>query len=270
MNNMGVLYERKGDFAKAAEYYRKGFAIKEDTKAPLKALVISEINVARSILEVGQYEEAVDLLKNSFKRLEDFPNLFSDARSLLWETMGKACLNQNNFPQAAAAFKKAIAFRIQSSASDHSILGLVCMYAKSLLAVSENEKAVAEINKGLRLCDSIIQNTPTNPTIVFTYEKLLEANFALKRREAVDNTYEAGKKEFFRLIKVYEDLRNFNKREDVLLHFQKFRQRYLEMCENLQKVNSHRFCDNFILISLIGYKVLFVTMFYLYKKLKRK
>lgn len=72
MNNMGVLYERKGDFAKAAEYYRKGFAIKEDTKAPLKALVISEINVARSILEVGQYDEAVDLLKTVLNGLKIF------------------------------------------------------------------------------------------------------------------------------------------------------------------------------------------------------
>ncbi|XP_062617175.1 kinesin light chain 4-like [Saccostrea cucullata] len=110
MNNMGVMYERKKDFRKAAEYYRNGLKIKEETNAPLKAFIISETNVARSLLESGQTEEAIVLLENSFKRLDDFPSLFSDAKSLLWEAMGNAFIKVNNFEEAAESFKKAIEY----------------------------------------------------------------------------------------------------------------------------------------------------------------
>lgn len=269
MNNMGVLYERKEDFVKAAEYYRKGLAIKEQTNAPIKAIMISAHNVARSLLQLKQIDEAIELMKNSFKRLEDFPDLFSDTRSLLWETMGTAHLALDNFREASVAFKKAIYLRTQTSPHDNSILGLVCLYAKSLLALSEYTRVVKEVQKGLCLCESIRKNTPTNPTIVFTYEKLMEANFALKRRDDLENTYAAGKDEFFRLIKVYEELNNFHKREDVLSHFQRFRARYLEMLKELNNEIPNEI-DGVVLISLLGLKIVCITFLYLCMKSKEK
>ncbi|XP_062617214.1 uncharacterized protein LOC134278918 [Saccostrea cucullata] len=190
MNNMGVMYEKKGDFIKAVEYYRKGLRIKEKTNAPLKAIIISETNLAQRLLEFGQNEEAFDLLENSFKRLEDFPHL--DAKSLLWESMGKALLKIHKFREASDALKKAIGLRSQSSVNDTSILELICLYAESLLALGKNETAIKVIQEGLCLRDIIIKNIPTCPFIVLTYEKLLDAQFALKKQRDIKETFEAG------------------------------------------------------------------------------
>ncbi|XP_062617186.1 uncharacterized protein LOC134278901 isoform X2 [Saccostrea cucullata] len=272
MNNMGVMYERKKDFRKAAEYYRNGLKIKEETNAPLKAIIISETNVARSLLESGQAEEAIILLENSFKRLDDFPSLFSDAKSLLWEAMGNAFIKLNNFEEAAESFKKAIEYRSHSSAMDHSILGLVCLYAKSLLALAEYEKAIKEIKKGLCLCDLIIKNNPTNPTIILTYEKLMEAQFALKRRKDLEKTYEGGIAEFYRLIKVYENLKNFNKRQDVLDHLRKFKARYAEMLAQLNGEIPVEGCTNNIVtvVSFCTLRVICVVFLYVCMKIKEQ
>ena len=130
MNNMGVLYERKEDFTKAAEYYRKGLAIKEQTNAPIKAIMISESNVARILLELNQNEEAIELVENGFKRMEDIPGLFTDTRSLLLETLGKAHIKMGNFREAAVALKRAISCRCKGAPNDNSILnfeGYTCM-----------------------------------------------------------------------------------------------------------------------------------------------
>lgn len=47
----------------------------------------------------------------------------------------------------------------------------------------------------------------------------MEVEFVLKRRNDLEKIYKVGKDEFFCLIKVYEELKNFNKWEDVLLYF---------------------------------------------------
>lgn len=51
------------------------------------------------------------------------------------------------------------------------------------------------------------------------YEKLLEVYFVLKRREDLDRIYEVGRNEFFCLIRVYEEMNNFNKWENLLICF---------------------------------------------------
>ncbi|XP_011456017.3 uncharacterized protein [Magallana gigas] len=274
MNNMGVLYERKEDFAKAAEYYRKGLAIKEQTNAPIKAIMISESNVARILLELNQNEEAIELVENGFKRLEDIPGLFTDTRSLLLETLGKAHIKMGNFREAAVALKRAISCRCKGAPNDNSILNLVCLYAESLLALSEYEKAAQEIQKGFRLNETLIINYPTNTNIALAYEKLLEAYFGLKRREDLDRTYEAGRNEFFRLIRVYEEMNNFNKREDLLTRFQRFKTRYLgmlkELTNEIHEESQGTINDTVILITLIGLKFVCLAFFCMCIKSKGK
>ncbi|XP_048765483.2 uncharacterized protein LOC130046267 isoform X1 [Ostrea edulis] len=258
MNNMGILYQRKKEFVKAAEYYRKGLHIKEQTNAPLKAIIISETNVTQTLLESGQIEGAMELLENSFKRLEDFPDLFSDVKSWLWELLGKSYIKVSRFENTAEVLQKAIELRSHSSMNDHSILELVCLYAKCLLDLAENEKAIEEIGQRLHLRELIIKNTPTNPIIILTYENLMEAQFALKRKKDLEKTYEAGIDEFHRLIKVYEDLKNFNKRGDVLEHLQKFKDRYSDMmtqlgCELPAECSIN---DGFFITSFCGLRVI--------------
>lgn len=65
----------------------------------------------------------------------------------------------------------------------------------------------------------IRKNIFINLIIIFIYEKLMEVEFVLKRRNDLEKIYMVGKDEFFCLIKVYEELKNFNKWEDVLLYF---------------------------------------------------
>lgn len=65
----------------------------------------------------------------------------------------------------------------------------------------------------------MIINYLININIVFVYEKLLEVYFVLKRREDLDRIYEVGRNEFFCLIRVYEEMNNFNKWEDLLICF---------------------------------------------------
>lgn len=179
-----------------------------------------------------------------------------------------------NFREAAVALKRAISCRCKGAPNDNSILNLVCLYAESLLALSEYEKAAQEIQKGFRLNETLIINYPTNTNIALAYEKLLEAYFALKRREDLDRTYEAGRNEFFRLIRVYEEMNNFNKREDLLIRFQRFKTRYLEMLKELtneiHEESQGTINDKVILITLIGLKFVCLAFFCMCIKSKGK
>lgn len=172
------------------------------------------------------------------------------------------------------ALKRAISCRCKGAPNDNSILNLVCLYAESLLALSEYTKAVREIQKGFRLNETLIINYPTNTNIALAYEKLLEAYFALRRREDLDRTYEAGRNEFFRLIRVFEEMNNFNKREDLLTRFQWFKTRYLEMLRELtNEINeeSHvTISDKVVLISLIGLQFVCLVFFCMCIKSKGK
>lgn len=95
-----------------------------------------------------------------------------------------------------------------------------------------------------------------------------------ERREDLDRTYEAGRNEFFRLIRVYEEMNNFNKREDLLIRFQRFKTRYLEMLKELtneiHEESQGTINDKVILITLIGLKFVCLAFFCMCIKSKGK
>lgn len=97
MNNMGVLYERKEDFVKVVEYYRKGFVIKEQINVFIKVIMIFESNVVRILFEFNQNEEVIELVENGFKCMEDILGLFIDIRLLFLEIFGKVYIKMGNF-----------------------------------------------------------------------------------------------------------------------------------------------------------------------------
>ncbi|XP_061176032.1 uncharacterized protein LOC133184984 [Saccostrea echinata] len=258
MNNMGIMYQRKGENQKALEYYRKGLLIKTETKASVKAIVISEVNVAQTLLDCKQPREALEMLDNSLKRFKNIPSLYNDKMSLIWSAKGKVYMRTQNHKEAYLAFKKAIRLRKESSVNDISILKTICFYAEVAIALNKLQEAIKEINWGLQLKEDLLRNNPTIVWIIRGYELLMDAYFESRSKVDVMRTFEAGVRELQRLINVYEDLRDFPRREEMEQHLRKFRATYKSMMAKLKTKITEELCliDDVVLYCLYIVKLL--------------
>ncbi|XP_056016093.1 uncharacterized protein LOC130053246 isoform X1 [Ostrea edulis] len=90
MNNVGEMYEKKGDFEEAESYFRRGLEIKTHTNAAVKSIVLSEINLANLLTDTGRADDALDVLHCSMNRMGKFSGIFEDTQSLVHESFGRA------------------------------------------------------------------------------------------------------------------------------------------------------------------------------------
>ncbi|XP_061179380.1 nephrocystin-3-like [Saccostrea echinata] len=215
MNNMGIMYKNKGDREKAAHFFQKSLEIKLETKAPLKAIIVSERNVAENLIEMGQNEKAVILLTNSLQRFENISDYYYDARSMLFEILGKAYMKLGNFEKAVPAYKQALELKYKISVTDLTLLDLAYNYAKCLISLGKFKKAERILQIELRLCDLIIEQNPVNLVIIDCIELLIDVQFTLGLKEEMLLTLNRAKGELHRLIVAFENSKDFNKREET-------------------------------------------------------
>ncbi|XP_061176456.1 uncharacterized protein LOC133185331 [Saccostrea echinata] len=264
MNNMGIMYKNKGDHANAVHFFQKSLEIKLETNAALKAIIFSERNVAENLIEMGENEKAIGLLTKSLERFENIPDLYYDVRSMLYETLGKAYSKSGHFENAATSYKKALELRYKISVCDLTLLALAHDYAKCLISLGKNEKAERVLQRELRLRNLIIEQDPTNLIIIDCIMLLMDVKFTLRLKEELVRTFNHAKDELHRLILVFENLRNFNKREEMSERLTKLKLKFDDMMKTFDVCSETRskslFESNAVLYSFCLIKVCLVIL----------
>jgi hypothetical protein len=70
LNNIGKMYDLKGDTEKAVEYYKRGLDMKLRCNAPVLSTVPSICSTAKIMISLRKFTEAHSLLDNGFEKLK--------------------------------------------------------------------------------------------------------------------------------------------------------------------------------------------------------
>ncbi|KAH3739806.1 uncharacterized protein LOC127850184 [Dreissena polymorpha] len=108
LNNIGIMYDQKGDIRLALKYFQEALDIKKNSKAPDLSLVASLTNVANVYLAVEKFDEALNALDEAERILskQRFPQVHLIA--YLNDTRGKLYFEQGNMDKAAEMFENAV------------------------------------------------------------------------------------------------------------------------------------------------------------------
>ncbi|KAH3706064.1 hypothetical protein DPMN_065443 [Dreissena polymorpha] len=107
LNNIGIMYDQKGDGRLDLKYIQKGLEIMKKSKAPDLSRVALLTNVANAYLDVGTLDVALNALDEAkeFLSKQRFPQFYLIA--YLNDTRGKLYLQQGNMDKAGEMFERA-------------------------------------------------------------------------------------------------------------------------------------------------------------------
>lgn len=208
LNNVGEMYQKKGDNSQAEYYFRRGLEIKTQTNAAWKSIVLSEVNVANILTETGRPDEALEVLDRSMKRAGEFQNIYEDIRSLLNECFGRAFMEKKMYKEAVGHFREAVCRHGDSQSRDYGVLSLQCRLAESLICLKKHEDAINLITSALRQKDAAIRHRPSTLTILRSYRILRNAQSAIGKFTDAHVSHEQGCREYDRLKDLLESLCN--------------------------------------------------------------
>ncbi|XP_052778286.1 uncharacterized protein LOC128215606 isoform X2 [Mya arenaria] len=108
INNMGLLYDQKGDHVKALELFQEGLDIKRKCQAAPISVVYSLSNVANSLNGIGKFAEAHAHVDEAFDILHNQKVPMLDGLSLMYNTRGKIFANEERWGNACFSFAKTV------------------------------------------------------------------------------------------------------------------------------------------------------------------
>ncbi|KAK3580416.1 hypothetical protein CHS0354_012439 [Potamilus streckersoni] len=238
-NNMGIMYQQRGDNDKALYYHKKGLDIKRKVKAPTTALLVSINNVAADYSLLGRHDEAIELLKEAESIvLKEVPPNESNI-STIYDTIGKVYLKSNEFSKARGYLVKAVKSRETYMASSP-------MYAESVMHLSQAEIGLKNyeiarnlLEKVVSMKNDVTKSMPQNSFILEALECLVEICLESNNGNIwrLRETYLELEEELKRLIRLHE-----NKYNDKLVQHYKKRLMSIEkkVSEAVGKLNTGR------------------------------
>ncbi|KAL3882209.1 hypothetical protein ACJMK2_028577 [Sinanodonta woodiana] len=218
-NNMGIMYQQRGENDKALYYHKKGLDIKRAVKAPTTALLVSINNVAADYSLLGRHDEAIELLKEGESIvLKEVPPNESNL-STIYDTMGKVYLKCNKF-------LKAREYLVMAVKSRETYMATSPMHAESIMHLSQAEMGLKNYKIARNLAEKVVsmkdvvtKSMPQNSFISEAMECLVEICLQSNNENIgrLQEIYLELEEELKRLIRLHE-----NKYNDKLVqHFKK-------------------------------------------------
>lgn len=107
--NLGLLYERQGDFNKAEELYRKSLDIRKNINDQ-QGMAVSNINLGTLYLRRGNTNEAKQSYLGALKLLESEDDPL--AKATIYANLGTVYLESGDLEKAEEAYRQSLAMRI--------------------------------------------------------------------------------------------------------------------------------------------------------------
>ncbi|XP_052776487.1 uncharacterized protein LOC128214184 [Mya arenaria] len=108
LNNIGILFEKKGNHQKAYTLFMKGLNMKRIGQTETLSIVYSLSNVANCLINIGRSDEAHEHIDEAIDILNKERVPMLDGLSLVRHTKGKIYAKENRFKEAYSAFSESI------------------------------------------------------------------------------------------------------------------------------------------------------------------
>ncbi|XP_053396220.1 uncharacterized protein LOC123550883 [Mercenaria mercenaria] len=201
-NNIGVMYEQKGDADNAFKYYKKGLEVKVKSKAPIMSVVFSLSNVANMSSSMGNYREAHRLIDDALKRLSEEKIPPRESLACTYETKGKIYLREEKFIEAEEMLQKAVDIREEIAEN--------MLYLESLVHLADAnrrsgnfERSISIAKQGLKLKTKATASMPQNTFVAECLVCIADVYDRTNNIERHRETLEKIESELLRLEQVY-------------------------------------------------------------------
>ncbi|XP_052804027.1 uncharacterized protein LOC128234079 isoform X2 [Mya arenaria] len=208
LNNFGDLFENKGNHPKAYELYKKGLDMKRMCKTETISIADSLSNVAKCLINMGNYEDAHRHLEDAFHMLnkEKIPML--DGLSLVHHTKGKVYAKENRLKEAQKAFSESVSISRMSELKGVVYMERLIDLARLQQRNKQFKACIGTLTEALSYQGEITQSKEHSFDIIRCFKCLSE--IYKERNDKVQHvqTLYAMEKECFRLERVCKNFGN--------------------------------------------------------------
>lgn len=154
-NNMGLMYDQKGEVEKAIEYFLKGLDIKKKNKAPDLSILASLNNVACVSCGLKRFGEAHKYLDEAEELVNRQKVTPGDPLAYMYNTRAKAYMGENKLNEARGIVEKAVEKRRSLSETNPQYLeslaqkAEICRRQKDYNACLKTIETATEVNKSV-------------------------------------------------------------------------------------------------------------------------
>jgi tetratricopeptide (TPR) repeat protein len=224
-NNIGEMYDLKGDSEKAMEYYKRGLDMKLQCNAPVLSTVLSLCSTAKMMIPLRQFKEAHSLLDDGFEKLKIEKLPPKEAEACVCHTKGLVYKEEGRYNDAKEMFRKAV--EIRQNIAPNNI-----QYIESLSHLADIYKIQGYLPRGLKYCERVLQlkeqiitSTPHTLVIADSFDRMADIYNKQDNTHRYIETLEELQSELLRLERVF--LCHQNERD---LYKIRYRLRNLDAC----------------------------------------
>ncbi|XP_052802979.1 uncharacterized protein LOC128233371 isoform X2 [Mya arenaria] len=208
LNNFGDLFENKGNHPKAYELYKKGLDMKRMCKTETISIADSLSNVAKCLINMGNYEDAHRHLDDAFHMLnkEKIPML--DGLSLVHHTKGKVYAKENRLKEAQKAFAESVSISRMSELKGVVYMERLIDLARLQQRRKQFKACIGTLTEALSYQGEITQSKEHSFDIIRCFKCLSEIYKERNDKVKHVQTLYAMEKECFRLERVCKNFGN--------------------------------------------------------------
>ena len=213
LNNLGIMYEQKGDTQKARQYFEEGLAKKRATKTEPVSIVNSLSNVARQCADMGDFVKAETLLNEALALLQEKNVNNISAIGLINNSFGKIYLKKGDYKRSIHHMKESLRIKRTTMQSESSpfFVNPLLLLARGYIGCENYGAAINRLNQILALKDPLIEKLPQNDLVYQCYEEMLNVHRALKNDKLTTEIKTEMGAELFRLADYFESKGNESK-----------------------------------------------------------
>ncbi|XP_060594579.1 uncharacterized protein LOC132748925 [Ruditapes philippinarum] len=202
-NNIGEMYDLKGDTEKAMEYYKRGLDMKLQCNAPVLSTVLSLCSTAKMMISLSQFKEAHSLLDDGNEKLKKEKLPPKEAEACICHTKGLVYKEEGRYKDAKEMFRKAVDIR-QNIAPNN------IQYIESLSHLADIYKIQGYLPSSLKYCEKVLQlkeqvitSTPHTLVIADTFDRMADMYKKQDNTHRYVDTLEELESELLRLERVF-------------------------------------------------------------------
>lgn len=203
LNNIGLMYDQKGDSENAIKYYTEGLEINYKSKAHAKYIVISLSNTANMSAAMGKCDDAHTFLDEALDMLHAEAIPSRAAMAYTYDTKGKVFRREGKLHDAEELFVKAVDIRGEISPDN-------IKYMESLVHLADINKRQGHLKtsikiatKALTLKDKATSSMPHNTIVAECLECIADVYNMTDDLERYKETQEKIESELLRLEQVF-------------------------------------------------------------------
>jgi len=208
------------------EYFKTGLQIKRSTNANDKSLCISIKNVAISLSDKGQHAEGLTMLKEAYALLDKHPGYYYEIRSNVCVVEGQILLRLKNFDRAIKTIIASIAIRDQYALNRVCNCECYLTIANAYIAKNRKKDALIWLGKVYKEREVIASENPTCTFVLDSCQVALEVYSSLNDTEHIVTTLNNTNVEIDRLLQVFTDLGNKNKKRELEIILKRLQDQY--------------------------------------------